>query len=271
MALATQTLILANPSTFLSSNSFSLVASTGIAAALFSSRITRPKTPYSFSPKPSFYKPHNLTLPNIKLSCLNPSKPYTLACSSNINPWQSPLAESTLPESTRWLPEYPTLQDLTESTRTISTLVASVILISKLFGHAIANYVQGVCKMPSPNQLLKIQGFQESMISTTSPLFFAAIKIHRQQLHTPWTIMASGLAKCIEVYMAILAIRCALSFFPNVEWNRQPYSGLRDVCDPFLLFFRSIVPPVFDSLDISSSVAFLVLSVIVEILTSRTF
>ncbi|KAK1369014.1 hypothetical protein POM88_035106 [Heracleum sosnowskyi] len=273
MALATQTLILGNP-TFVSPNAFSLVATTGIAFSFFSSRSSRPKTRNYFSPKPNFYKPLNLTLPNVNLSCKNPSKPYMLAC-SRIDPWPTPLTESTRPaltESTPVVPEnYPTHQDLAESTRTISTLVASAILISKLFGHAIANYVQGVCKMPSPNQLLTIQGFQESMISTASPLFFAAIKIHRQQLHTPWGIMASGLAKCIEVYMAILAIRCAMSFFPSIEWNRQPYRGLRDMSDPFLLFFQSIVPPVFDTLDISASVGFFVLSVLVEILSSRAF
>lgn len=71
--------------------------------------------------------------------------------------------------------------------------------------------------------------------------------------------------------MAVLAIRCALSYFPNVEWKHQPYSGLRDICDPFLLFFQIIVPPVFDNLDISLSVGFLVLTVVVEILTSRSF
>lgn len=252
MALATQTLILGNP-TVISHNAFSLVATTGMAFAFFSSR-------------------------NSRLI----SKPYMLAC-SRINPCPCPLTESTrpaLPVSTRVVPENdPTHQDLaestrhvlTESTRTISTLVASGILISKLFGHAVAYYVQGVCKMPSPKQLLAIQGFQETLTSTRSLLFFAAVKIHRQQLHTPWTVMASGLAKCIEVYMAILAVRCALSFFPDVEWNRQPYRGLRDMCDPFLLFFQSIIPPVFDTLDISSSVGFLVLQVLVEILTARTF
>ncbi|KAK1383469.1 YlmG protein 1-2, chloroplastic [Heracleum sosnowskyi] len=130
------------------------------------------------------------------------------------------------------------------------------------------NCLQGVCKMPKQNQLL---GLQENVIRSTRPLCFAAVKIHRQQLHTPWTIMASGLAKCIEVYMAVLAIRCALGYFPNVEWNCQPYSGLRDICDPFLLLFQNIIPPVFDSLDLSLSVGFLVLTVLVEILTLRPF
>lgn len=262
MAVASQTLILGRSPNLVSHLPCSVLAATGITFAFVSSRNSPPSKPL----KPNFYKPHDLTH-----SFKNPSKPYILACSSKSSPSPTPLTNSTRPALTESVPVNPTRQYLAESPRTISTLVATAILISKLFGHAIANYVQGVWKMPSPNQLLTVQGFQENMISTTSPLFFAAMKIYRQQLHTPWTIMAFGLAKCIEVYMAVLAIRCALSFFPNVEWNRQPYSGLRDLCDPFLLFFQSIVPPLFDSLDISASVGFMVLTVLVEILTSRSF
>lgn len=274
MAVASQTLI----PTLASPLPQSLVAATGIAAyAFFSSPNSRPNKPPSnhFSPKPNFYNKPNFYKPHtLSLSCKTPSKPYILACSSKISPPPSPLTESTRPALTESIPPVPlktTGLDLSESTRTVSTLVATAILVSKLFGHAIANYVQGVCKMPSPNQLLTIQGFQENVISGTSPLFFAAMKTYRQQLQTPWTIMAFGLAKCIEVYMAVLAIRCALGYFPDVEWKRQPYSGLRDICDPFLLFFQNIVPPVFDSLDISLSVAFLVLTVLVEILSAKPF
>ncbi|WOG84934.1 hypothetical protein DCAR_0104120 [Daucus carota subsp. sativus] len=262
MALASQTLILRNP-TFASPNISSLAVTTGIAFTLFSSRISRRRNDNYFSPKPNFYKPHNLTYKN-------PSKPYTLSCSSNINSSTSPLTEPTRPspeDQTRQNPSESTRQVFTESTRTVSTLVATVILLSKLLGHAIAKRMQGVCKIPSPNQLLS---FQENMINTTSPLFFAAVRIHRQQLQTPWTIMASGLARCLEVYMALLGIRVTLSFFPNVEWNRQPYSGLRDLCDPFILLFQNIIPPLFN-VDMSVTVAFTVLSVLVEILTPRLF
>lgn len=270
MALASQTLILRNP-TFASPNICSLAVTTGIAFTLFSSRISRRRNDNYISPKPNFFKPHTLT-------CKNPSKPYTLSCSSNINSSTSPLTEPTRPalaeptrpspeDQTRQNPSESTRQVFTESTRTVSTLVATVILLSKLLGHAIAKRMQGVCKIPSPNQLLS---FQENMINTTSPLFFAAVRIHRQQLQTPWTIMASGLARCLEVYMAVLGIRVTLSFFPNVEWNRQPYSGLRDLCDPFILLFQNIIPPLFN-VDMSVTVAFTVLSVLVEILTPRLF
>ena len=61
-------------------------------------------------------------------------------------------------------------------------------------------------------------------------------------------------------------MRVMLSWFPNIPWERQPLSAIRDLCDPYLNLFRNIIPPVFDALDLSPLFAFSVLGVLGSIL-----
>lgn len=78
-------------------------------------------------------------------------------------------------------------------------------------------------------------------------------------VNTPLTVVAAGLKKWLDIYSGVLLIRVLLSWFPNIPWERQPLSAIRDLCDPYLSLFRNIVPPVFNSLDISPLLAFAVL------------
>ena len=61
-------------------------------------------------------------------------------------------------------------------------------------------------------------------------------------------------------------MRVMLSWFPNIPWERQPLSAIRDLCDPYLNLFRNIIPPVFDALDLGPMFAFSVLGVLGSIL-----
>ncbi|MQL80091.1 hypothetical protein Taro_012517 [Colocasia esculenta] len=90
-------------------------------------------------------------------------------------------------------------------------------------------------------------------------------------LSAPWTAAVSGAGRCLELYREIMLVRCLLTWFPNVPWERQPFSAMRDLCDPFLRLFQRIVPPVFgNTLDISSLLAFTALGVLARLMSPAT-
>lgn len=60
----------------------------------------------------------------------------------------------------------------------------------------------------------------------------------------PLTVVAAGLSKWLDIY-SVLMVRVLLNWFPNIPWDRQPLSAIRDVCDPYLNLFRNIIPFVF--------------------------
>jgi uncharacterized protein YggT (Ycf19 family) len=103
--------------------------------------------------------------------------------------------------------------------------------------------------------------------ATGMPLLcFAAISTN--SVNTPLTVVASGMAKWLELYSGVLMVRVLLSWFPNIPWERQPLQAIRDMCDPYLNLFRNIVPPLFNALDVSPLLAFLVLGLLASILNT---
>ncbi|KAK7847511.1 ylmg like protein 1-2 [Quercus suber] len=92
--------------------------------------------------------------------------------------------------------------------------------------------------------------------AATTTLFFASLKD------------PAGLAKWLDIYSGVLMVRVLLSWFPNIPWDRQPLSAIRDLCDPYLNLFRNIIPPIFDTLDVSPLLAFAVLGTLGSILNS---
>ncbi|CAL0309875.1 unnamed protein product [Lupinus luteus] len=135
------------------------------------------------------------------------------------------------------------------STRTVTTAVATALLFLKLV-------LQKTATTVIPN-----------LIATSSPLFFASLKDRPPgYLNTPLTVVAAGLGKWLDIYSGVLMVRVLLSWFPNIPWERQPLSAIRDLCDPYLNLFRNIIPPVFDTLDVSPLLAFAVLGTLGSIL-----
>ncbi|CAN6877523.1 unnamed protein product [Brassica oleracea var. botrytis] len=105
--------------------------------------------------------------------------------------------------------------------------------------------------------------------SSGGPLFFAAICDRPAgYLNTPLTVVAAGLSKWLDIYSGVLMVRVLLSWFPNIPWDRQPLSAIRDLCDPYLNLFRNIIPSVFDTLDVSPLLAFAVLGTLGSILNN---
>lgn len=79
--------------------------------------------------------------------------------------------------------------------------------------------------------------------------------------------VATGVGKWLDLYNSVLMVRVLLSWFPNMPWERQPFSAIRDLCDPYLSFFRTIIPPV-GNMDLSPVLAFMVLGVLSSILNN---
>ncbi|XP_050382533.1 ylmG homolog protein 1-2, chloroplastic-like [Argentina anserina] len=108
-----------------------------------------------------------------------------------------------------------------------------------------------------------------ALASSAGPLFFAALNDRPSgYLNTPLTVVAAGLSKWLDIYSGVLMVRVLLSWFPNIPWDRQPLSAIRDLCDPYLNLFRNIIPPIFDTLDVSPLLAFAVLGTLGSILNN---
>lgn len=63
------------------------------------------------------------------------------------------------------------------------------------------------------------------------------------------------------IYWWIIIVRIFLTWIPTINWYSQPCKFLKDVVDPVLAPFRSIIPS-FGGLDISPVVALLFLQLV---------
>ncbi|KAH6837123.1 YGGT family protein [Perilla frutescens var. hirtella] len=183
------------------------------------------------------------------------SKPNSLSFSPLPKPFKSRISASVSAASTNPLIESPNNPEiLSGSTRTVTTLVALGLTASRFLA-------RGVLK-------LAVQ-LKEPLLCAAGPAFFAAARdIPTGSLNTPFTVVAAGMAKWLDLYSGVLMVRVLLSWFPNIPWDRQPLSAIRDLCDPYLNLFRNIIPPIFDTLDVSPLLAFAVLGTLGSILNS---
>lgn len=68
-------------------------------------------------------------------------------------------------------------------------------------------------------------------------------------------------AKLFYFYYLLLIIRIFLTWLPNIDWQQQPFYGLRSITDPFLNIFRNVIPPI-GMLDVSPILAIILLMVL---------
>jgi uncharacterized protein YggT (Ycf19 family) len=141
-------------------------------------------------------------------------------------------------------------------------VIGSVAAMVFQMGDAIRDVVQ---QPNTQEELQLLTALQARMVCAAAPLLVAAIS---QSVNTPLTVVASGMAKWLELYSGVLMVRVLLSWFPNIPWERQPLQAMRDMCDPYLNLFRNIIPPLFNALDLSPMLAFLVLGVLTSILNT---
>ena len=79
--------------------------------------------------------------------------------------------------------------------------------------------------------------------------------------------ITNTLLTCVSIYSTLLFITVLLSWFPNIDWYKQPFVFMRQVTEPFLNLFRGLLPPV-GGLDLSTILAFLSLTLLQRVLAS---
>ncbi|KAF8033485.1 hypothetical protein BT93_D2174 [Corymbia citriodora subsp. variegata] len=218
----------------------------------------------SRDPKPQF-------IPLFRLHSL--PKPRTLSFSPTSRPNVAARAAGSSPPAIT--PARPPLAKLGESIRTVSSVLALAVGVSvsiaKIVQKLPVDKVLAVLSklIPGPQELAAARELGGSLSCAAGPLFFAALRDRPSgYLNTPLTVVAAGLAKWLDIYSGVLMVRVLLSWFPNIPWERQPLSAIRDLCDPYLNLFRNIIPPIFDTLDVSPLLAFAVLGTLGSILNN---
>ena len=79
--------------------------------------------------------------------------------------------------------------------------------------------------------------------------------------------LISILYTTISIYSVMLLVRVLLTWFPNVDWSNPLFSTLRQLTDPYLNLFRSIVPT-FGGMDFSPILALFALQFLQRALMS---
>ncbi len=74
-----------------------------------------------------------------------------------------------------------------------------------------------------------------------------------------------AVAQLFNLIFLLLFLTILLSWFPNINWYKEPFKTLKAFSEIFLAPFRKIIPPI-GMIDISPIVAFFCLSVIRNII-----
>ncbi|CAN8260153.1 unnamed protein product [Cochlearia groenlandica] len=211
-----------------------------------SSSITHNRLHGGFTKQP----PYLLFFPTKPFPSLSIKSPNSILISSSSSPSPStPIAKISTSRSS----------SLTGSTRSLATLVALTIAVSKIIAQRLSLAIPGIADAA------------RFSLSTATPLFFASLRDRPTgYLNTPLTVVAVGIKKWLDIYSGVLMVRVLLSWFPNIPWERQPLSAIRDLCDLYLNLFRNIIPPIFDTLDVSPLLAFAVLGTLGSIVHGST-
>ena len=73
------------------------------------------------------------------------------------------------------------------------------------------------------------------------------------------------LLKTLGIYSTILIIRVLLTWFPNLDMSNPILVNLCAITDPYLNFFRGIIPPL-GGLDLSPILGFVLLNVLQDLI-----
>lgn len=78
-------------------------------------------------------------------------------------------------------------------------------------------------------------------------------------------MLKDSILKLFELAYIILILRVLLTWFPNIDWWKQPFKFLHDFSEPVFAPFRKLIPPL-GGLDISPILAFIFLNIIHDLL-----
>ena len=103
-------------------------------------------------------------------------------------------------------------------------------------------------------------------MSAVAPLFTlaAVTMVDRKMIQ----LVTQSVASFIKLYLLLLFVRVLLTWFPNVNWMRQPWTMLRQVTDPYLNLFRNLIPPVMGQIDFTPILGFMVLQFLARVLSA---
>ena len=79
--------------------------------------------------------------------------------------------------------------------------------------------------------------------------------------------IAFAVARIFDLIFLVLVITILLTWIPNINWYNEPFKSMRQFSEIFLGPFRKIIPPI-GMLDISPIIAFIVLTLIRNVLVS---
>lgn len=74
-----------------------------------------------------------------------------------------------------------------------------------------------------------------------------------------------GVYQLFNLIMFLMLLKVLLSWFPNIDWYKEPFNSLKKFTDLFFEPFRRIIPPI-GMIDISPIAAFLLLGFIQQAL-----
>ncbi|MBD2078501.1 YggT family protein [Leptolyngbya sp. FACHB-17] len=78
---------------------------------------------------------------------------------------------------------------------------------------------------------------------------------------SPVILLATTIDRFLGIYFALLIIRILLSWFPNIDWYKQPFAILSQLTDPYLNLFRRVIPPL-GGIDFSAILAIFALQIL---------
>ena len=78
--------------------------------------------------------------------------------------------------------------------------------------------------------------------------------------------LSYGLGLLFNLYFFLLVLRIFLTWFPNIDWEQEPFGFIARVCDPVLNMFRGIIPPIGGVLDISPIIPMILLQIFAGLL-----
>eukprot|EP00878_Enallax_costatus_P002961 GHUV01003157.1.p1 GENE.GHUV01003157.1~~GHUV01003157.1.p1 ORF type:complete len:181 (+),score=49.98 GHUV01003157.1:200-742(+) len=128
--------------------------------------------------------------------------------------------------------------------------------VNRVFAHTQAAAAQTVSVVLEQQTLA--QQLKQQCSGMAAILPFASTTIVRASSTTQAEIYY-GLAKAVDIYLAILTVRVLLSWFRNIDWLKEPWNTLRQLTDPFLQVFRGIIPPL-GGIDLSPMLGFFLLN-----------
>ena len=76
-----------------------------------------------------------------------------------------------------------------------------------------------------------------------------------------------AIQQLFQLIQLVLIVRILLSWFPNVDWHKQPFKIIKDITDPIFAPFRRIIPPI-GGFDLSPIAAFISLGMVEHIVLS---